>query len=487
MRAAASATTLPVASRPGKALAPLLFLTALLVLGAAYLTFTAVLANPHPTTDHYAALNTMLEQAQPGLAEEDNAWPIYRRILLDMRGSGLEAKLRTEDPELRLPPMAILRRGRWDDPRLDGPKALLDETRPLLARLDEAAARKGFLKYYLYPGTDPLQSAGKPAPAARPVPLWRFELSSLGALRRLARLQAAHMRSFANAGDWPAVAQRFDTLLAQAEHLAKQRTLIEALVAASIHSIALGEAARELNEFDIPPDVCQAMRASLQRRAFSDAPFLGALEGERLILLDALQFVYSKRGVLVGWALEQLTASTSWPPTPTLQDRLRNLSSIFAPSRQRTERTIQRLHTAWKDLFTVSWPQLDPQGRALERQVESHPVLRNFTGAVHRVIEQLRILQAQEAAVDLMLALEIEHAQTGAWPESIDHLGDLAREPATGARFVYHRLEGQAAQDRPYVLSLPEAFTAALSPNRAAAVTNQNPLRQSLPAPPPPP
>ncbi|TVQ32576.1 MAG: hypothetical protein EA376_05375 [Phycisphaeraceae bacterium] len=419
-------------------------------------------AEPVPEWDSVERLNELVASRQP---EEENAWPIYKRILIhelgyesfpSMRGNDLYDELGTlssgQNEHFRIT-------GDWNDPMWEEYRARFERLRHLLTLLDEAAAAPGFA----YPYGD--YDSGDESILGPPGIL----LPELGAFRFLARLNTIGLRAAAAGGDWDEVVQRLRTGLGMARHLTYQATMIEWIVGRGIATELLTELQRALMENDVPSIHCEEALAALSEATWPAIPISNALDGERLFIQSMLQWLYTpgQRGFLHYRSIHDLGLERALDPLDTdlyhqpVFNRIVNLhpKMIMTPRREASERIIEEV---WVEIDAHLWRErlgLDSLNSLILDRTENADVPRFLLEYVARPLYNFFLCKTMHRSASVMLRLEAHHARTGEWPDSLlDAMSpDDATDPVTGLQFRYDRVF-EDPHGRPYLLRAPDSY-----------------------------
>jgi len=370
-----------------------------------------------PPVDLTDRLNAHLRAAQPPGA---NAWPLYRRILEEELGVRMDDRDMTfaEDRDLDEPDWYALMLGAWDDPRHAPEKAALERFAHLLPLLDEAAAAPGFARWY-------------EAPGERESDLAHFSRTDLILMRPLARLNAAAFRAAMEADEWDAAVQRLRTGLAMGRHLSHQPVQIERMISKSVIALHIQELARQLNERDLDAPTARALFEALGDQHWDAGSEAVSMDMEAMIVME---FHAATREMLGEAPLPQ-------EQLKRMARELKRLSGILSkldPVALREHARANRPPDEWAILEA-------------EHAAAAHGVV------MARMMNTTHLVTAQIAALRLMLRMEIQHAETGRWPERLeDHFQPWETlEPTTGLPYRYRR-RAQGEQGPPYTLVLPE-------------------------------
>ena len=409
---------------------------------------------PRVTVDYVAQLNAQAV----AVPEEDRAWPIYREVLLTgvfRDRDALESIMVRREGRSR----SVIRAG---EPGWQDAVALLSEQRGALATIRQAAAKPGLGlavgHEWDYTGVDreALYGPGHQGPgrlsegeaSASYVDqlveesIFHVLLPHLGYMRAMARLLVADTEWACEQGDHERVLANLSAMLGLARHSRETPTLINSLVAASIVSIAQQQVADLLNrdpERWSRPDLTELAHLL----ASVDPLVQPAWEGERMMMYDTLQRLYSERGNVTRDGLRFLfTFEQAIGPSEQEEYQRRRLETVsviglpalnvLMASRSEMEREyerIMRLLESERDM--PPWERMthSPTYQAVESLrlhdtfgIRYSPItmLTPSTSAAYRITDHSLALRD---ALHVVIAMELYHRDHDAYP---DDLADLS-------------------------------------------------------------
>ncbi|MEO0513396.1 MAG: hypothetical protein AAF108_10955 [Planctomycetota bacterium] len=298
-------------------------------------------------------------------------------------------------------------------------------------------------------------------------PLMFTLLPELGPARSLARVLAARAHLARKADDVPGMTVELERILALGRHLANNPTTLERLVAEAVTELALARLEVFLSHDTPSAEDLAGIAAALERQR-GRPPIKYALTAERVSVEDFLQFIYTKDGVLVYSAFEDLGGNrvpldlddtratlalrlaSQVEPMPWLA----NAACFFEPRLDQTRRVID---DAWAELdVAVRGEDFDPGvfDAITDSIVTSDAYLPTYT--VRAVVQA----DLRYNAARLRVAIERYRLDHGEPPPTLDDLvpGYLPEVPEAVAfdadrRFNYCNGPTEYA-DYPYVLSV---------------------------------
>ena len=310
------------------------------------------------------------------------------------------------------------------------------------------------------------QLAGSPR-VVRPLPrvgiLLDVLLPELGQTRSLARALLARMRVSHDAGDDADVAAAFVQGCGLARALMHQFTLIDQLVGIAIFMLIDGELRYALVERPLDEQSLAMIADALDQ--MSSLPPELPFQGERLFMLDTIQWMYTDDGHGNGRLNLSQTAgiqrtvngerarSSSWV----------NLGSIAFPSKKQTTRLAEEFYSAV--IKAARTPRnerdalkFDPD-TWLDQLSKRHILIHIMVPAVGKAIETRDLFDTLLAGTRTMVAIERFNLRDGLYPATLDQLVPdfltaLPVDPfARDGRFIYRTLDPAADEfGRSYTL-----------------------------------
>lgn len=414
-----------------------------------YLVYWAVTVQPNPSTDYAKKLEELSAASQP-LGE--NAWPMLMeaaRILQEV-----ETELSDRDDDF--------------DP-FDFEPIYLDDTPPeVLSKLQHTIAELRAAGAF-----DQIALAAQRPNAVRlhsylPDESLIFQtIADVAQLRRLARARIASMYQALAQGDADEAVAALDQTLYIAQVNTHQSLIIEQLVGRAIAAAAAGRLRQALMQHQLDATTYARLLKTFQQR-LPLGPTEIALQGERLIMLDMIQHLYSDDGAGGGRLLlaeigdmVQMTgagSSTSRPKGEGLA--LVNLGGFFYANRTEITEAANDFFDQMIRLSTLSRAdrRADPfdENAVLQTLGWRFMPLNMLMPALGRAIDARDAIDCDLAGTIIMLALEQYRAQTGQYPDSLEELTpaileEIPSDPFSANGFVYRTLANDAA-GRGYVL-----------------------------------
>ena len=414
-----------------------------------YLVYWAVTVQPNPSTDYAKKLEELSAASQP-LGE--NAWPMLMeaaRILQEV-----ETELSNRDDAF--------------DP-FDFEPIYLDDTPPeVLSKLQHTIAELRAAGAF-----DQIALAAQRPNAVRlhsylPDESLIFQtIADVAQLRRLARARIASMYKALAQGDADEAVAALDQTLYLAQVNTHQSLIIEQLVGRAIAAAAARRLRQALMHHQLDATSYARLLKTFQQR-LPLGPTKIALQGERLIILDMIQRVYSDDGTGGGRLLlaeigdmmpmTGVGSSTSRPKAGA--GAIVNLGGFFYANRTAITETANELFANWIRLSTLSRAdrRADPfdEDAVFQKLDWRYMPLNMLMPALGRAIDARDAIDCVLAGTIIMLALEQYRAQTGQYPDSLEELSpaileEIPSDPFSVDGFVYRTLANDAA-GRGYML-----------------------------------
>lgn len=417
-----------------------------------YLVYWALTVKPNPSTDYAKKMQALSAASQP---PGENAWPILMEaagILLDVQFALAEA----DDPVAPFDHFEF-------DPlyRNDTPPGVLSKLQHTIAELRAAGA------------FDRLALAAQRPNAVRPQShpqghsLIFQTIPDVAELRRLARARIASMYQALAQGDADEAVAALDQTLYVAQVYTHQSLIIEQLVGRAIATAAAGRLRQALMQHQLDATTYTRLLKTFQQR-LPLGPTEIALQGERLIILDMIQRVYSDNGTGGGQLLlaeigdmVQMTgagSSTSRPKAGALA--IVNLGGFFYANRTEITEAANDFFDHLIRLSTLSRAdrRADPfdENAVFQTLGWRFMPLNMLMPALGRAIDARDVNDCEIAGTIIMLALEQYRAEIGRYPDSLDELSpsileEIPSDPFSVDGFVYRKLADDPA-GKGYVL-----------------------------------
>ena len=269
-------------------------------------------------------------------------------------------------------------------------------------------------------------------------------MPELGSMRQLAKLEVLEGRRLAAAGEPAAAVDRFLAAFDAGEHLRQGPTLVEQLVGLAIQTRSaealLDVQAGNLGPFDYP-----TFATTVAAAAGGGRPLADVLQTERAAFLDVTQR---------SWDYDRNTGEYVVNP----EQAAHQLALIHGVDASQVETLVAQtaeagyestlsegnlFYDSVADALAQPFPAAMQRLAALEAVVSSSqtasPLLRGMAGAMQRCLAVQARGEATTRAAGIVAHLREHHSQTGAYPDTLDALGDMALtiDPYTGRRFAY--------------------------------------------------
>ncbi len=402
-----------------------------------YLVYWAVTVQPNPSTDYAKKLQELSAASQP---PGENAWPMLMEAIRIMQD--VETELSNPDDEFDsfdFTPIYL------DDTSLEVLRKLQHTIAELRAagafdQIALAAQRPNAVRLYSYPPDESLIFQTLP---------------SIGHLRRLARARIASMYQALAQGDANEAVAALDQTLYVAQVNTHQSLIVEQLVGRAIAAEAAGRLRQALMQHQLDATTSARLLKTFQQR-LPLGPTEIALQGERLIILDMIQRVYSDDGTGGGRLLlaeigdmAQMTgagSSTSRPKAGALA--VVNLGGFFYANRTEITETVNDFFDHLIRLSTLSRAdrRADPwnENAFIQTMGWRYMPLNILMPALGRTIDMRDAIDCEIAGTIIMLALEQYRAETGQYPDSLEPLTqtileDIPSDPFSIQGFVYRK------------------------------------------------
>jgi hypothetical protein len=283
-------------------------------------------------------------------------------------------------------------------------------------------------------------------------PLWNARSMDLGPGRTLAYSERARMYLAGQEKNESELIAAFERTLALARIRLCEPMLLARLVGIATQSEALNEVRSQCVERTLPGATCRALLAAIVRQsAYPDAT--AAIEGERLLALDAIQWCHTGDGRLIYAGEHSFLPEESRPANPLV-----NLRARLSPSKEETTNLLNRyFDLAVRIVKSRHWTQW-LEASELNAEIEKNPFARVYLPAVHKYISSNTRAVLDLAGVTTLLAIEAFRAERGGLPRTLDDLvpavlGALPADPyALDGRLIYRVLDHPDKFGRDFLL-----------------------------------
>lgn len=316
---------------------------------------------------------------------------------------------------------------------------------------------------------DALKAAGSKRMFVRPKPTGRFIdllLPELGAIRDMARANAARMRIARESKDAGEFVAAFEQNMAMGRMFSREPILISQLVGYAIVSLAASELADAVVSGDIPPGALEALAAAIDRSTPMQ-PISWGIDGELLCTLDTIQWTHTDDGKgsgrRIATEMHQLESMTTGQGSGSGSSPLYNLSALVYPSKAELVRETNRYYDRVRQYAAMSAAQRRAT-KARSPDLESasmkwnYSLLKTVLPAFGNAIDRYDLVRTEIAGMRTMIAIERYIAAHGAPPQSLEMLAPafLTSLPqdafAEDGKFKYRVLSSPDAQGRKYLL-----------------------------------
>lgn len=406
-----------------------------------YLVYWAVTVQPNPSTDYAKKLEALSAASQP---PGENAWPMLAeaaRIATEVQSALYDA----EDP------LSPFDHFGFEPLHLSGTSPeILSKLHRTIAELRAAGAfhqlalaaqRPNAVRPHSYPPGESLIFQTIP---------------DIGHLRRLAQARIASMYQALTQGDADEALAALDQTLYIAQVNTHQALIVEQLIGRAIAGSAAGWLRQALMQHQLEATTYAQLLKTFQQR-LPLGPTKIALQGERLIMLDMIQHLYSDDGTGGGRLLlaeigdiVQITgagSSTKLPKGEALA--IVNLGGFFYANRTEITETANDFfdHLIRLSKLSRADRRADPfdENAVFQALGWQFMPLNMLMPALGRAIDARDAIDCEIAGTIIMLALEQYRAQTGQYPDSLEDLTpaileDIPSDPFSVEGFVYRTL-----------------------------------------------
>ena len=428
-----------------------------------WIAWPYVMAEPGPAraVEALDRLNALTLEGQP---EGENGWDELRRFFRQECGitaQGEPGNERWAALKAAQYDMDALSGSPWDDPRLDELKGQLETWLWVLPAMDRAAAAPRFAIPFRIDGDSLTDEADDTEGVVSPM------RSGPALLRPIFAVNLSEMRAATERGDFDEAARRCETSIALSEGVMRHPAMIDCVLGLAHQGSALQELCYSLNEHDWPAAHCDELIGAISE---------GVSWKSRLEVIPAREMaatwtfvgpMFSEGGVFLMWKYDRMrgdmegifSGGSGKAPgdPPSLLERLGNLRAIAAPRREELEESWEEAKVecvkAMRGEPFRDGESVFGEGLTLPDSVRDLIFLepRSF----REFGRQLQRVEAHAAATQVMLRLEMFHAETGRWPKALtDAMSEeQATDPVSGSLFDYKLTPDEA---RPYAMRFPE-------------------------------
>lgn len=432
-----------------------------------YLAYTAT---PGARVDYFAKLSGLVESGWGTSADGADAWPLLAQAI-DLQSRARDSIL-TDDPEERAVPLDYsvigwTRRPDGEDPPMYDARHTMAEVEAKARRAMAALRDGGFGSVMARAAVCPRASFPAVIPSSGRV--MDIQLTSLGPVRNLARINRSRMIIAGETGDDAEFLAAFEQTLALARLTAHQGLLIDYLVGVAIHALALSELRFRMVARGLDASVLAAALEAMERHPLPPSSL--AIDAERLCMLDAIQWVHTDNGRgdgrLILSEFMSSAGAAGGPGTTGFVGRLSaspliNLAGIAFAGKAATTRRAEAYFDGMNSLARLDRWRRTPEvfdAAAFERGLSRrYLMLRSFLAPLPQTLGSIDVLTVERTGTRLMASIELFRARTGACPASLDQLVPefitaVPIDPINGKPFVYRVLApGEDRWSRPYLL-----------------------------------
>lgn len=403
------------------------------------------------------------------IPEQDRAWPLYRRAIM----------AQTERPDAFRGNTGLNWPARKGQPGWDESVAYVEANERAIA-LIHLAAKKPYMGYVATDIPDQILARHnaqqhdfefKPETASENPPLFTILLPQLGSCRQMSRLLKQDLLIAVDRNEADRVVADLTTIHAIAQHVRQPPVMISELVGLAIDHLWRDEVLVILHT---KPNLFQRehllILRELVRTADHTQDMRDAFETERLAFLDAIQRGYTLNddgdGYLTPRGYQLSHAGGMWIPSskPGVGEFAGAMAArVAGASRKREIAANEKYLAMWKAMLEDLRP-WDPESwesviQAI-RQINLaqaravHPITSQHTGALDRAVTSTLRAQVQRSTLDLVLALELHHRQTGQYAASLEELVPVFLESIPIDPLDGNPIRYKLVDDKPVVYSV---------------------------------
>ncbi len=416
-----------------------------LIAGIAHRIYRNATAEPAPVIDYAARLVELCASAQPN---GDNGWPLL------IEAAAHTDAVRALVLEMEFPPREEGFPFFLDYSYVNDPWATVD-IEPERVAVGMLRERGAF---------DLMAEAARRPRAVRPVagpsPLSSLPLSELSHFRTMAQARVASMVLAFRDGDTAEGVAAFEQTLTLARACGSQADLIDHLTAHAIASLVLSNIRYEVMEGSLAAAAWRAVLDALDRQLPLSRPHV-ALEGERVLFLDMIQWAFTDDGH--GDGRFDVAKYNQFATGTGVSSSVRVLStvrSIFLAGRAETTRLVNEFYDGMD-----AESKLSPLGRAQSRfdadlfaarLTRRDWLVEAMIPGSDTILDIADVRRVEIEGFRIMVALAAYQSRHAAYPDAMDQLApeflaEVPVDPIHGGPFRY-RLLSDDPHRRPYLL-----------------------------------
>jgi hypothetical protein len=290
--------------------------------------------------------------------------------------------------------------------------------------------------------------------------LW-WLLPELGAARQAARACIARLHLAEAAGDHQGAVRAFEQAMGLGRVVSHGATLIEQLVAVAISSLALNHMRLYLDRRESTAAELREI-IEVSRRHLPIMPLSLAIEGERLLGLDAVEFVYEDPERSPVQMLHVLSKPRGAEPMSARAARAWEVRHGRLAPKEEVHELLDGKYQRAIELSRALDRNAVSRAREIEAELADLPrrhmlaelIVPSFVSAFQHRLS----FDAITAGHLIHFALQLHRAERGTFPDTLDalipaYLDALPPDPYTGEPFRYRRLAaGEDEHGRAYLL-----------------------------------
>jgi len=281
-------------------------------------------------------------------------------------------------------------------------------------------------------------------------------MPELGAMIQLADALAARMYVSHQAGDDAAVARAFEHGMALSRVAGSQANLISCTISTSIAERVIGELQHEVIERPHSEPALRQMLKALEGR--SEWNIQLAFEGQRLMVLDTIQWTHTDNGRLILTQVDELGLGSGsdkfggW--------KIVNVASLAYPSKRDTTRIAEKYFDALLDRARLTYVEREatPEPEILQLSFPARQlVLREVLHSLDRAFEIADRHQMMVGGAELALAVELYQVENWRYPSDSNQLvpeflESLPLDPYASGEPLGYALTPESQHGRAYLV-----------------------------------